>query len=180
MTAEHGQIPLGVRKVLSGHREHVVGDWDAGLLVDVVTDAGAVRQQVLHRHVIADERQIPAQHRPRGRGQCQRTVADQADDGERGQPFRPAGDREPGVEGVRYLLGTVSQAVRLAELDLAAAVHRHHTGESAPFSERVDRLRPGQHPRTVQPQCGRGQARHPRRNARGSPRARTRRRGPGP
>jgi hypothetical protein len=34
MPAEHGQVPLGVRKVLSGHREHVAGDLDAGLLVE--------------------------------------------------------------------------------------------------------------------------------------------------
>jgi hypothetical protein len=159
MPAEHRQVLLGCREVLGGHREHVVGDLVADFLIDVVTDAGPVRQQVLDRHVLADERQIPAQHRARCRRQAQHTIDDQADHGERGQPLGPAGDSEPGVEGVRYLVRAVSQAVRLTELDLTATVHRHHTGESALIGERVDRFGPGPHPRTVQPRRARDEAR---------------------
>ena len=97
------------------------------------------------------QRKIGVQHRPGGRGQVQRTIADQADHRQRGQPFGPAGDREPGFEGVRDLVCTVSQPVCLGELDLTIAVHRHHAGESALLSKRVDLLRPGQHPRRIQP-----------------------------
>ena len=109
--------------------------WWPVLLIEVVADAGPVRQQMLHCHVFADERQILAQHRAGGRGQVQRAFADQADHRERGQPFGPAGDRKPGIERARDVVRTVSQAVRLAELDLTAAVHRHHAGESALLSQ---------------------------------------------
>jgi hypothetical protein len=38
---------------------------------------------------------------------------------------------------------TVSQPVRLSELGLTAAVHRHHPSESAHLSQRADLLRQG-------------------------------------
>jgi hypothetical protein len=77
---------------------------------------------MLDRHLRADKRQIIAQYRARGRVQPERTITDQADHGERNQPLGSAGDREPGIDCVRYLEATMSQAVRLAELDLTATV----------------------------------------------------------
>jgi hypothetical protein len=138
--AEHGQVVLGGRQVLRRHREQVVGDVVAGLLVEVVADARPVGQQVLDGNVVADEREIFAEYRARGRGHGQRVVVDQADHGERGEPFGPAGDGEPGANRVRYLAGAVSQAICLGEFGLTAAVHGHDTGESVLISNRVDRL----------------------------------------
>ena len=123
MPVEHRQVLLGCRKILGRHGEHIVGDVVAGLLVEVVTDTRPVRQQVLDRDVAAYEREIGAQHRARGRGHAQRIVCDQADHGECGQAFRSAGDREPGVGGVRYLVCAVREPVCLDELDLTAAVY---------------------------------------------------------
>src|ERR1035438_6316864 len=106
---------------------------------------------MLDRDVAADERQILAQYRSRGRGHAQRIVFNQADHRERGQPFSPAGDREPGADGVRYLVCAVREAVRLNELDLTAAVHGHDASESVLISDRADCLRPGQHLLSVPP-----------------------------
>jgi hypothetical protein len=99
-----------------------------------------VREQMLDRHVTADKREIPAQHRTRGRGHAQRIVRDQADQRQCGQPFRSAGDREPGTCRVRYLVCTVSEPIRLDELDLTTAVHGHDASESIVGGHRVDHL----------------------------------------
>jgi hypothetical protein len=96
--------------------------------------------QVLDGDVVADEREIRAEHRARCRRHGQRVVVDQADHRERGEPFRPAGDREPGANRIRYLAGAVSQAICLGEFGLTAAVHGHNTGELSLISNRVDHL----------------------------------------
>jgi hypothetical protein len=154
---EHRQVLLSCRKILRWRREHVVGELVVGVLIEVVTDARPVRQQVLDRHVLAYERQVCAQHRARGGGQAQHAIADQADHRGRGQPLRSAGDREPGVDGIRYPARAVSQAIRLGELDHTATVDRDHASESALLGKRVDRLRQGHHPRTLPPDRGRGE-----------------------
>ena len=140
MPAEHGQVPFGGRQVLRRHREHVVGDVVASLLVEVVTDARPVCQQVLDGDVVADEREIFAEYRARCRGHGQRVVVYQADHCKRGEPFRPAGDGKPGANCIRYLAGAISQAICLGEFGLTAAVDGHNTGESVLISNRVDRL----------------------------------------
>ena len=58
MPAGHGQVVPGAGQIARGPREHVVGDLVPVLLIEVVADAGPVHQQVLHCHVLADERQI--------------------------------------------------------------------------------------------------------------------------
>src|SRR5262249_54540009 len=126
-----------------------VGDLVPGLLVEVIADTRPVRQQMLDRDVTADEREIPAQHRARGRRQAQRAVVDQADHRQRGQPLRAAGDREPGVGRVRYLMCAVSEPVRLDELGLAAAVHGHDAREAILVGNQVDYLWPRQHSPSV-------------------------------
>jgi hypothetical protein len=67
VAAEHGQVLLGRREPMYGDGHRVVGDRVARVLVEVVTDAGSVRQQVLDRHIAADWREITAEHRA-GRG----------------------------------------------------------------------------------------------------------------
>jgi len=140
MPVEHRQVLLGCGKILGRHGEHIVGDLVAGLLIKVVTDTRPVRQQMLDRDVTADEREIPAQHRTRGRRHAQRIVLDQADHRQCGQPFGSAGDREPGTDRVRYLVCPVSEPVRPDELDLTAAVHGHDASEPIPGGNRVDYL----------------------------------------
>lgn len=80
-------------------------------------------QQVLDGDVVADEREICAEHRAHCRGHGQRVVVYQADHCQRGQPLRPAGDREPGANRIRYLAGAVSQAICPGEFGLTAPVH---------------------------------------------------------
>ena len=53
MPAEHGQVGLGAGELVRRHREHVVGDLVPVLLIEVVADAGPVRQQMLARSVLA-------------------------------------------------------------------------------------------------------------------------------
>lgn len=103
--------------------------------VEVVANAGPVCQQMLNRHVLADERQICAQHRPGSRGQAQRTLADQADHRQRRQPFGPAGDPEPGADRARQLVRAVSQPVCHRELGLTVTIDHHHASESALLGE---------------------------------------------
>jgi hypothetical protein len=140
MPVEDRQVLLGCRQLLRGHCEHIVGDLISGFFVEVVTNARPVRQQMLDRDIVANQRQICTQQRTRGRRHAQRVVVDQADNCERGEPFGAAGDREPGSHGVRYLVGAVSEAIRLSEFTLTAAVHRHGTGETVPVGNQVDRF----------------------------------------
>src|SRR4029434_1786062 len=111
------------------HRQQVVRDVEVGLLVDVVTDTRPVREQVLDRDVGADEGKIVTQYRPSGGGQVEPALLDEGRDAERGQALGPAGDREPGVDRVRNPARPVREAVRLGQLDGAAAVHPYHSGE---------------------------------------------------
>ena len=59
------------------------------ILVEVVPDPRAMREQVLDGHVVRDEREIVAEKRARGRRELERAVLDETHDGERGQPFTP-------------------------------------------------------------------------------------------
>ena len=93
----HGLVPVQDRQVLLGrrelvhrHRHHVVGDVADGGLVEVVADPGAVRQQVLDRHVVGDQGQVLAEQRA-GRGaELERPALDQAHHRQRGQALGSA------------------------------------------------------------------------------------------
>ena len=65
-------------------------------------------------------------------------VLDEAHHGERRQPLRAARDREPRVDRVRDPVAAVGEPVGLRELDVAAAVDAHDTGEARLGSERVE------------------------------------------
>ena len=56
-------------------------------------DARAVREQVLDRHTVVDQRQIAAEHGTRRRRQLEQPVLDQADDRQRRQALRSARGR---------------------------------------------------------------------------------------
>ncbi len=63
MAAEHREVLLGRRELVHGDRHHIVGDLVMCFLVEVVTDARPMRQQVFDRHIVADEREIAAEPR---------------------------------------------------------------------------------------------------------------------
>jgi hypothetical protein len=75
-----------------------VADLVAGFLIQVIADARPVRQQLLDRHLVTDQRQVAAQHRPGGGGQVQLARFDEAHHREGGQSFAAAGDRELGID----------------------------------------------------------------------------------
>ncbi|HKA97513.1 MAG TPA: hypothetical protein VKD66_14695, partial [Streptosporangiaceae bacterium] len=52
----------------------------------------------------------------------------------------PAGDREPGSNRIRCLVGPVSKAIRLHEFGRTAAVHGDDTSEFALLNNRANRL----------------------------------------
>ena len=95
---------------------------------------------MLDRDVIADQRQIRAQHRTRSRGHVQRAVINQADHGERSEPFRAAGDRKPGSERIGQLMSAVRETKRLSEYPLTAADYRDDTRETLLISDQADRF----------------------------------------
>ena len=140
VAAEHREELLGRRELVDGNRHHVVGDVVDRVLVEVVADARSVRQQVFDRHVVADEREVPAEHRTRRGGEIERAVLDQADHRERRQALRAARDREPGVDRVGDLVAAIGQSVRLRELDVAGAVDAHDAGEPGARGDLIDRL----------------------------------------
>jgi hypothetical protein len=130
------RIPIENREVLLRRRElvhrdghHVVVQVVLDLLVEVVADAGAMREEVLDRHVVADEREVTPQQRPRGRRQLENAFRDEADHGERRQTLRSARDRELRRDVVRDLVAAVCEPVRLRHFDSVPAVDPDHAGE---------------------------------------------------
>jgi hypothetical protein len=78
--AEHLEVFLSGAELMDRDGRHVVERVAHDLLVVVVADAGSVREQVLDRHRVVDERQIVPDHRAGGRVQFQPTLFDQAHD----------------------------------------------------------------------------------------------------
>jgi hypothetical protein len=97
-----------------------------------------VRQQVLDRHVAADQRQVAAEQRPRRRRQRQHAVLDQPRNCERRQALRAARDRESRLERVRNRVRAIREAVCRRERDLLAAVDAQRAGEARIARERAD------------------------------------------
>jgi hypothetical protein len=62
-----------------------------------------------------------------------------------GQSLRSTGDREPGVDSVRYLVRAVGQAVGLDECGLVPDVDAHHTRETGLVRDRLEDLPQRQH-----------------------------------
>ena len=54
-----------IRQLVYRHRHQVIVEVELALLVEIVTNAGAVREQVLNRDVVRDQRQIVLEHRER-------------------------------------------------------------------------------------------------------------------
>ena len=93
---------LGRREVLHGDGHEVVGEVEVELLVEVVAYPRAVREQVLDRDPVVDEREVGAEHRTSCRLETQRPVLDETHDDERRQSFGPTRDANcvSGVFGI--------------------------------------------------------------------------------
>ncbi len=115
------------------------------LLVEVVADPGAMREQVLDRHGVADERQVVAEERPRRRRELQRRVLDEAHHRERRQALRGARGPEPGVDRVLDPGGAIREPVRLSELRLAAAIDADDAREVLLRGDSFDEIRHALH-----------------------------------
>jgi hypothetical protein len=58
MPVEYFEVLLGRRELLHRDRQHVRVAVEVDLLVEIVADPRTVRQEMLDRYVIADEREI--------------------------------------------------------------------------------------------------------------------------
>jgi hypothetical protein len=127
---EDCQVLLGRRELVHRDRHEVLVHVDIRVLVEVVADPRAVREQVLDGHVVADERKLVSEKRARRRGELEHSVVDEAHDREGRQPLRTAREREPRVWRVRDPVTTMRVAVRLLDLGPPPAVHSHDTREA--------------------------------------------------
>jgi hypothetical protein len=112
VSLQRGEECLGRVQLVRRPAHHVVIDVAELLLVQVVTDAGAVAEQVLDGHGVVDLGQIVAQQRSRGQIKGGRAVADEAHDDEGGHALAAAGHHEPGRHGVGYLVCPIGHAER--------------------------------------------------------------------
>ena len=91
---EDVEIRLGRRELLRRDGQQVVREVQIELLVEVVADPRPVREQVLDRDALVDEREIGAEDRTRRRREAQSSVLDETHDDERRQSLRAARDAE--------------------------------------------------------------------------------------
>ena len=137
---ELGDERLDVGVLVHRTLQHVVGDLAVlVVLVEVVADAGPVREQVLDGDAIVDERKVRAEDRAGGRVEAEHTVLDEAHHCERGEAL---GRRWRGRTACRGCSGTsyarFGEAVGLGQHGLAATVDPHHAGEGGRRGDLVD------------------------------------------
>jgi hypothetical protein len=134
---EDSEICLGRVELVHGHCQQVGVEVELLLLVDVVADPRAVREQVLDRHVVADEREVVAEERAGGGRELERAVLDEAHDRERSEALRAAREPEAGVEPVRDRVPTVREAPGASEYDLVPAVDTDDAREARLGGDRI-------------------------------------------
>ena len=122
MTVEDGQVILRGHELVHGDGHDVVLGLPTGLLVEVVADSGSVREQVLDRHAVVDQRQIAAQDGSCGRRELEHPFLDQAHDGKGRAALGAACEPEARVDLVRDLEGAMRRAVRSGDLGLAPTI----------------------------------------------------------
>ena len=129
MAVEHREVVLGGRELVHWHRHDVLAGLESGLLVEVVADARPVRQELLDRHAVVDQRQVAPEHGAGGRRQLEHACLDQAHDDERGEALRSARESETRVHRVRDLEAAMREAVCPRQLDPVALVDPNDTRE---------------------------------------------------
>ena len=95
----------------------------------VVAYPRAMREELLDRHRIVDQRQVIAEYRPRRRREVEHPDLDEAHHGERRHSFDAARHREARVGGVRDLPPAIRESIRRLEDDLVAAIDAHDARE---------------------------------------------------
>ena len=138
VTVQDREEVLRLGELVDGNRHHVVGDV-RDLLVEVVPDPRSVRQQVLDRHVVADQRQISAEHRPCRRRELEQPLLDEAHDRERRQALGCAGGAELRLECVRDAVAAMCEPVGARKLHVVTPVEANHPGEVVRLGDRIDR-----------------------------------------
>jgi hypothetical protein len=121
-------------------RHHVVVHVPAGVLVEIVADAGRVLQEVLDRDGVVDQRQVRAEV-PAGRvAQTHGAGLDESQHGQGGERLAPAGDAEPGLHRVRNAMGAVGVAVGPLEDAAVRDVDGDDAAEADPCGRLVERV----------------------------------------
>ena len=155
---EHGEVLLGGRELVHRDRHQVVGELVLELLVEVVADARAVREQVLDRHVVVDEREVGAEHGPRGRREVEQA--------------RPRSGSRPRARSSPSSRSRVAKRVSTVVGDLVAAVREAVRPRDLDLARRG---RPGRRRRTPSRRRARRARSRARSRARGAPARRARR-----
>jgi hypothetical protein len=114
--------------------EHVIGGVH-GLLVEVITNPGPVREKLLDADLITDQRKIIPEYVTGWRTQGKSILLDQADHDESGEALDPALDRELGVDVVGDLVPSICQPNRGRPWLPPAPIHPDHTGKSRRHGE---------------------------------------------
>jgi hypothetical protein len=140
IAVEHPEELLGGSELVDGHGEDVVGDLVAGFLVYAIADARPVREQLLDRHLVTDQRQVVPQHRPGGGGRAEHACFDEAHHREGGQSFAAARDRELGIDRGSDPVAAMGQTVRLGEVCAVTAIDPHHARKPSLGSNPIDRF----------------------------------------
>jgi len=104
-------------------RQHVVGDFQVAVLVEVVADAGSVAEQVFDRDRVVDQWQISAEQQAGRHVEREGTVLHECHRGQRGECLGATGHSKASVDGVGDRLPAVREAVGLGQLDFRAPVH---------------------------------------------------------
>src|SRR5262249_61287079 len=112
----------------------------AALLVEVVPDARAVRQQMLDRYAIVDQGQVLPEQRTRPRVESEEAVIDQPHHRQSGEALRATRDREAGIERVLAPAAPRRQTERAGERLLAGSVDPDDPGEVPLGRDTDDRL----------------------------------------
>jgi hypothetical protein len=134
-----------VDQLVHGHRREVVRQIQIGVLVEVVADAGAVAQQVLHRHVIGDQGEVGPENRARGAVEAEDTLVHQAHHRERREGLRPAGDGQLAVDGHRDGVGAVGEAERRRDGRRVRSIDPDNPAEVDAFGQCCERVLEPQH-----------------------------------
>ena len=127
------------------NRDGVAGHVVEPVLVEVVADAGPVREQMLHGDVVGDLGQVVAKERPGGGRQVEPALLHERHHGQRGEPLRGTGGPELRIDGVGHPIRTIGVPIGLGDLGPAAPVDPHHAGEAFRLRRGVDQILEGQH-----------------------------------
>jgi hypothetical protein len=140
VTVQHREEPLGGRQLVDRHREDVVVVVVQLVLVEVVTDARAVGQEVFDGDPVIDQGQVGTEQRTGRRLQRERTLLHEAHHRQRGRALRAAGGGEERVDRVGDAEATVRQPVRPLHDERAIHVDANHTGHAHVRGDPVDQL----------------------------------------